>query len=136
LEERIKIKMTQPYYYPNTGWGYQTPQLTGYQTQTTDEIPVKSKEEAYYYPVALGGKMRFRKEDGSCLYVKTMGTSVTEPFRFEEYERKVTEEPTPIDNTTNKYDDEIKKLWGEINALKTKQNNSQSNSKNKDNGGN
>lgn len=129
--------MTQPYYYPNTGWGYQTtPQLTGYQTQTNDEVPVKSKEEAYYYPVALGGKMRFRKEDGSCLYIKTMGTSVTEPFRFEEYERKFTEETPQVNTETVKYDDEIKKLWGEINALKTKQNNSQSNNKNKDNGGN
>ena len=129
--------MTQPYYYPNNAWNYQAPQFSGYQTQpTTDEITVKSREEAYYYPVTLGSKMRFRKEDGSCLYVKIMGSSINEPFRFEEYERKIVESPQQVDDTTKKYDSEIEKLWGEINALKTKQNNSQSNSKNKDNGGN
>lgn len=125
--------MTQPYYYPNGGWGYQTvPQPSGYQTQSNEEVSVNSREQAYYYPVAPGTKMRFRKEDGSCLYIKTMGNSVNEPFRFEEFERKITEEKPQ----TDKYGDEINKLWGEINALKTKQNNSQSNSKNKDNGGN
>lgn len=126
--------MTQPYYYGNGGYNYQpmVAQPTGYQN---DEISVTSREQAYYYPVAPGNKMRFRKEDGSRLYVKTMGNTANEPFRFEEYERKVTEEkPQAVD--MNKYDDEISKLWGEINALKTKQNNPQQNSKTKDGGGN
>lgn len=104
------------------------------QQQQNNVIQVKTKEEAQYYPVAPGNSVMFRKEDGSCIYIKTMGYSTIDPPIFEEYARIITEEKKQ--DIANNYDTEISKLWGEINALKTKQNNSQSNGKNKDNGGN
>lgn len=121
---------TPSYYMPT--WNAPMPIQQQQTTQQNNVIQVKTKEEAQYYPVAPGNSMLFRKEDGTCIYIKTMSYSTVEPPIFEEYARVITEQP----KQGSKYDDEIGKLWGEINALKTKQNNSQSNSKNKDNGGN
>lgn len=125
---------TPSYYMPT----WNTPQMQvpmqqqAVQQQQNNVIQVKAKEEALYYPVAPGNSVIFRKDDGSSIYIKTMGYSTVEPPIFEEYARVITEQP----KQGSKYDDEINKLWGEVNALKTKQNNSQSNGKNKDNGGN
>ena len=110
---------------------YYKPAWNTPQTQQNNVVQVKAKEEALYYPVAPGNSVIFRKDDGSSMYIKTMGYSTVEPPIFEEYARVITENPSK-----SKYDDEISKLWSELNALKTKQNNPQSNSKNKDNGGN
>ena len=125
------VPQTPSYYMPT----WNNPQLMSQQTsqQQNNVTQVRAKEEAQYYPVAPGNSMVFRKEDGSSVYIKTMGYSTVEPPIFEEYARVITEQSQ---QEKSKYDNEISKLWGEINALKTKQNNSQSNSKNKDNGGN
>ena len=127
---------TPGYYMPT--WNVpqiQAPmQQQSVQQQQNNVIQVKAKEEALYYPVAPGNSIIFRKEDGSCIYIKTMGYSTIDPPIFEEYARVITGENKQTN--ANNYDTEISKLWGEINALKTKQNNSQSNGKNKDNGGN
>ena len=103
------------------------------QTQQNNVTQVRTKEEALYFPVAPGNSMVFRKEDGSAMYIKTMGYSTVEPPIFEEYARVM---PVEKEKDNTNYDAEISKLWGEINALKTKQNNPQQNNKNKDNGGN
>ena len=120
---------TPSYYMPTWNNPQMIPQQASQQQNGVTQV--RAKEEAQYYPVAPGNSMVFRKEDGSSMYIKTMGYSTVEPPIFEEYARVITEHENKL-----KYEDEISKLWGEINALKTKQNNSQSNSKNKDNGGN
>ena len=120
---------TPNYYMPTWNNPQMIPQQASQQQNGVTQV--RAKEEAQYYPVAPGNSMVFRKEDGSSMYIKTMGYSTVEPPIFEEYARVITEQENKL-----KYEDEISKLWGEINALKTKQNNSQSNSKNKDNGGN
>ena len=105
--------MAYPYnsYLPQ----YTPQQVIPQQTQQNNGLTsVRTKEEAQYYPVAPGNSLIFRKDDGSSMYIKTMGYSSTEPPIFEEYARVVTEEKKP----QNKYDEEISKLWGEINALK------------------
>jgi len=125
---------TPGYYMPT--WNAPVPmqqQTVQQQQQQNNVIQVKAKEEALYYPVAPGNSVIFRKEDGSCIYIKTMGYSTIDPPIFEEYARVITEEKKQANAN---YETEISKLWGEVNALKTKQNNSQSNGKNKDNGGN
>lgn len=124
------MALQTPNYYMPT---WNNPQMIPQQAsqQQNGVTPVRAKEEAQYYPVAPGNSMVFRKEDGSSMFIKTMGYSTMEPPIFEEYARVINEQDNKL-----KYEDEISKLWGEINALKTKQNNSQSNSKNKDNGGN
>ena len=120
---------TPNYYMPTWNNPQMLPQQVSQQQNGVTQV--RAKEEAQYYPVAPGNSMVFRKEDGSSMYIKTMGYSTVEPPIFEEYARVITEQENKL-----KYEDEISKLWGEINALKTKQNNSQSNGKNKDNGGN
>lgn len=125
--------MPSNYYMPtwNNGnsYGYQ-----GLQQNNNGITQVKAKEEALYYPIAPGNSLIFRKDDGSSIYIKTMSFSTVDPPIFEEYVRVIPEEkPT---NTNVKYEEEITRLWNEINVLKAKQNNPQQINKNKDNGGN
>lgn len=117
--------MANNYYMPMpTANSWNMSQQQQQQQQQNNVTPVRTKEEAQYYPVSPGNSLIFRKEDGSSIYIKTMGYSTIDPPIFEEYARVITEEKSKVS-----YDDEINKLWGEINALKT-------NNKNKNNGGN
>ena len=118
-----------PTWNNGNSYGYQ-----GLQQNNNGITQVKAKEEALYYPIAPGNSLIFRKDDGSSIYIKTMSFSTVDPPIFEEYVRVIPEEkPT---NTNVKYEEEITRLWNEINVLKAKQNNPQQINKNKDNGGN
>ncbi len=115
------MALQQPYNYPYSFMPMSQPMQTpvqNNQNQQNNVITVKAKEEAFYWPVGPGNSMIFRKEDGTSIYIKTMGYSTSESPIFEEF-AKVIEEP--VQNDTPDYKSEIDKIWGEINALKNRQ---------------
>ena len=87
--------------------------------QNNEDLIVKSREEAFYYPVGPGITVRFMKEDRSAIYIKSNSGAGSEPFTFEEYVK--VEENKPVQNGMPDYQSEIDKIWGEINALKSRQ---------------
>lgn len=87
--------------------------------QNNEDLTVKSREEAFYYPVGPGITVRFIKEDKSAIYIKSNSGAGPEPFTFEEYVK--VEENKPVQNEMPDYQSEIDKIWGEINALKSRQ---------------
>lgn len=120
----------QPTYVPANYQAQQTVQqqvpqaVGGYIPQTptppqNNFVTIRSKEEALYYPVGPGNSVIFRKEDGSNIYIKTMGYSTTEAPIFEEFER--VQDTTKNQNETPDFMSEIDKIWSEINALKNRQ---------------
>lgn len=79
-------------------------------------VPVKSKEEALYWPTGPGTTMTFMRDDGNAVYIKTMGYNTAEAPKFDEY-IKVEEKKEEANPDLRS---EIDKLWGEINALKNR----------------
>ena len=77
-------------------------------------VPVKSKEEALYWPTGPGTTMTFMRDDGNAVYIKTMGYNTAEAPKFDEY-IKVEEKKEEVNPDLKS---EIDKLWGEIDALK------------------
>lgn len=97
------------------------------QTQTTF-ISVPNEDVARNYPVAHGNSITFKDENAPYIYTKTMGFSQLDRPIFERY-KLIREEDTPIiQQTENKacncqseidsLNEEVKKLWDEINELK------------------
>lgn len=117
----LQQPIQQPYNYPYSFIPNQ-PVIPNQQVIQNNQsqqnvITVKTKEEAFYWPVGPGNSMIFRKEDGTSIYIKTMGYSTSEPPIFEEFSKVIEE---PVQNAPD-YKSEIDKLWGEINALKNRQ---------------
>ena len=101
-----------PYYFP-----YQAPQQ-----QNSSFISVRSIEEAFNWPVAPGNSITFKDENNPFVYTKTKGFSPLEQPTFERY-RLVKVEETPANACEGiaqapNYDEQIKQLWEEINAIK------------------
>lgn len=95
-----------------------------YQQPQSGFVSVRSIEEAFNYPVAPGNSITFKDENAPYVYTKTKGASPMEPPTFERY-RLVKEDMTPQNaqiHPVNAFDGEaqIKLLWDEINALKSK----------------
>ncbi len=91
------------------------PQIINSYPNQTSVVNVKTKEEALYYPVGPGNTVIFLKEDNTAIYTKSMQSTIDPPI-FAEYVRAdVTKEK---ESNTVDYQNEIDKLWGEINALK------------------
>ena len=119
--------VTPGYYMGNTGYQPMTQQqmmAPMYQQpvqpqQNNEDLTVKSREEAFYYPVGPGITVRFMKEDRSAIYIKSNSGAGSEPFTFEEYIK--IEANKPVQNELPDYQSEIDKIWGEINALKSRQ---------------
>lgn len=120
--------ITPGYYMGNTGYQPMAQQqmmaAPMYQQpvppqQNNEDLTVKSREEAFYYPVGPGITVRFIKEDKSAIYIKSNSGAGPEPFTFEEYIK--VEENKPVQNEVPDYQSEIDKIWGEINALKSRQ---------------
>lgn len=99
-------------YYP-----YQQPQ------QNSGFVSARSIEEAYNWPIAPGNSITFKIENTPYVCTKTKGFSPLEQPVFERY-RLVKEEDAPGEPETvpeqSKYDEQINKLWEEVNALKSR----------------
>jgi hypothetical protein len=87
-------------------------------------ISVRSEMEARNYPVGLGNSVTFKDENAPYVYTKTMGFSQLDIPRFEKY-KLVKEEPTEAHTEpsnpkgdTLSIEEDIKAIWGEIDALK------------------
>lgn len=119
-------------YYP---YAFQNPYQQNFQQgfQQTNQIQsgglvsVRSVEEAYNYPVAPGNSITFKDETQPYVYTKTKGFSPLEQPVFEKYRLVKVDETNNMAQNTPKspetapdYEKQIKLLWDEVNALKTK----------------
>ena len=99
----------------------QTPQI-----QNGGFISVRGEQEARNYPVAPGNSVTFKDETAPYVYTKTMGFSQLDTPTFDKY-RLVKEDVAVSDAVAQeaaeniaqqKIQQEIEKLWAEVNALK------------------
>lgn len=118
--------------YPASYQQYQTPnyQMTAQpqsmQIQNGGFVSVRSAQEAFNYPVALGNSVTFKDETAPYIYVKTRGFSQLEEPVFEQFQlvkvdnsQKVAE---PGQTTSAEYalKSDLSALQEEINLLKKK----------------
>jgi len=95
------------------------------QIQNAGFISVRGENDVFNYPVGPGNCMTFKIEGQPIVFEKSMGFSQLEAPKVKKY-RLVEEEALAehgneqeIDNTAiEKLENEIKALWGEVNALK------------------
>jgi len=141
----------------NNGFiGYQptapvvTPQMTPQQQvmqqpviQNGGVLAVKTRDEAFNFPVAYGTSVMFKLENQPFIFVKTVGFSQLEQPRFDTYKKvEEGEEENSNNSESSKYDeikDEISNLREQIDILKNKIDNRPFNKpykKNYDKGGN
>lgn len=129
-----------PMYQPG---GFQNPavqqqlsptQISGAsQIQNGGFVSVRNETEARNYPVALGNSVTFKDETAPYIYTKTMGFSQLDVPRFDKYKlvKETPSEPPsepvepavdlkPMSDTIDGLQDEIRTIWGEIEALKKK----------------
>lgn len=91
-------------------YGYQqTIQYGGY-------MNVRSRDEAFNYPVALGTMMIFAKNDGESIFTKVMGFSQYDKPFFSEYNRVKEDDPKQT-VTENNPTDFMKEIREQINAI-------------------
>lgn len=101
------------------------------QIQNGGFVSVRSAQEAFNYPVALGNSVTFKDETAPYIYVKTRGFSQLEEPVFEQFQlvkvnnaQKAAEMPVQaVETQSNKVDEcalksDTAALWGEIKALK------------------
>lgn len=107
----------------NTEARIQQPSQTGISSYTyTNQmsvVNVKTKEEALYYPVGPGNTVIFLKEDNTAVYTKSMQSTIDPPIFAEYIRADATKEK---ESNTVDYQNEIDRLWSEINALKEARN--------------
>ena len=108
--------------YPYFNNFYQQNQQYQNQQIQTPYVTVRSEAEARNFPVGFGNVVCFKDETAPYIYTKAMGFSQSDKPVFEKYRRE-DNEPTPeVD-----YRKEIDRLWGEINSLKERRNEHNSN---------
>ena len=118
--------------YPASYQQYQAPnyqiaaQPQPMQIQNGGFVSVRSAQEAFNYPVALGNSVTFKDETAPFIYVKTRGFSQLEEPVFEQFQlvkvdnsQKATE-PTQTTNTEYALKSDISALKEEIDLLKKK----------------
>lgn len=88
---------------------YQQPSV-----QNNSFVSVPSEDVARNYPVAPGNSITFKNENAPYVYTKTMFSQFDQPT-FEKY--RLVKEGEEKECCSK---DEIEKLWGEINALKSR----------------
>ena len=106
-------------YYPQTQQNYQ--QQT--QMQSGGFVSIPNEDMVASYPVAPGNCVTFKVEGKPIVLEKSMGFSQLEAPKIEKY-RLVKEGDPEEDNSFSKDVDsirsDIKKIWGEINAIKNR----------------
>ena len=115
-----------PYQYPYQQ-AYQQNYQQSTQVQNTGLVSVRSMEEAYNYPVAPGNSITFKDETQPFVYTKTKGFSPLEQPVFEKYRlvkvedsHNVAQNPPKTPETGFDAQKQVKLLWEEVNALKSK----------------
>lgn len=92
------------------------------QIQNGGIVFVNSEQEARNYPVAPGNSVTFKDETLPYVYTKTMGFSQLDQPVFEKYKlikEEVADDNQTIENSVAKnIENEISRLWAEIDALK------------------
>lgn len=105
---------------------YQQYQQAPQTIQNGGFVSVRSAQEAFNYPVALGNSVTFKDETAPYIYVKTRGFSQLEEPVFEQFQlvkvdnsQKVAE---PVQATSTEYalKSDLTALQEEINLLKKK----------------
>ena len=124
-------------YNPGYGYQFQQPvqpvqamqqmqygQQAAPQIQNGGFVSVRGIEEAFNWPVAPGNSIMFKDENAPYVYTKTKGFSQLDQPIFERY-RLVKEEDSQSSKTAQNepvaqqnYDEQIKLLWDEIDAIK------------------
>lgn len=122
-----------PTYQPYQQQNYQmaAPQQQQLQIQNGGFVSVRSAQEAFNYPVALGNSVTFKDETAPYIYVKTRGFSQLEEPVFEQFQlvkvntaQKPAETPVQAiearegNDTGYALKSDTAALWDEIEALK------------------
>lgn len=94
------------------------------QIQNGGLVSVRSAQEAFYYPVALGNSVTFKDETAPFIYVKTRGFNQLEEPIFEQFQKvdntqKATE-PAQATSTEYALKSDLSALQEEIDLLKKK----------------
>ena len=118
--------------YPASYQQYQAPnyQMTAQpqpmQIQNGGFVSVRSAQEAFNYPVALGNSVTFKDETAPFIYVKTRGFSQLEEPIFEQFQlvkvdnSQKAAEPEQTTNTEYALKSDLSALQDEIDLLKKK----------------
>lgn len=118
--------------YPASYQQYQAPnyQMTAQpqpmQIQNGGFVSVRSAQEAFNYPVALGNSVTFKDETAPFIYVKTRGFSQLEEPVFEQFQlvkvdnSQKAAEPEQTTNTEYALKSDLSALQDEIDLLKKK----------------
>lgn len=109
-----------PQFYPQNPQ-IQMPQQPQVQPQTQVQnggfMLVPSEDIARSYPVAPGNCVTFKIEGKPIVMEKSMGFSQLEAPRIEKYKLVREDEPV-VEMPVSNQDDEIRKIWDEIDVLK------------------
>lgn len=128
------INAYQPYQQNMQQMQPQAQTLQQPQIQNGGFISVRSAQEAFNYPVALGNSVTFKDETAPFIYVKTRGFSQLEEPVFEQFQlvkvenqQKSAETATITNETEQRFDinnyalkSDLEALQSEINFLKRK----------------
>lgn len=118
--------------YPASYQQYQAPnyqmaaQPQPVQIQNGGFVSVRSAQEAFNYPVALGNSVTFKDETAPYIYVKTRGFSQLEEPIFEQFQlvkvdnSQKAAEPEQTTNTEYALKSDLSALQDEIDLLKKK----------------
>ena len=117
-----------PTYQPYQQQNYQmaTPQQQQLQIQNGGFVSVRSAQEAFNYPVALGNSVTFKDETAPYIYVKTRGFSQLEEPVFEQFQlvkvdnSQKAAEPAQATSPEYALKTDIAALQNEIDLLKKK----------------
>lgn len=104
-----------------------TPAQTQPQIQNGGFVSVRSAQEAFNYPVALGNSVTFKDETAPFIYVKTRGFSQLEEPVFEQFQlvkvdntQKAIEQQAPVQSEEYALKSDLVTLQQEIELLKKK----------------
>lgn len=119
-----------PYpYYPQNQQNY--PQQTQTQIQNGGFVAIPNENMVNSYPVAPGNCVTFKVEGQPIVLEKSMGFSQLEAPRIKRFrlveEDAVQEVENPHEKELDSIKSDIKKVWGEINALKNRKTRSDKN---------
>lgn len=111
----------QQYQAPNYQIATQPQQM---QIQNGGLVSVRSAQEAFYYPVALGNSVTFKDETAPFIYVKTRGFNQLEEPIFEQFQKvdntQKAAEPEQATNPEYALKSDLTALQDEIDLLKKK----------------
>lgn len=120
-------QQSQPSFQQQLGFQQSQPNIQQPQIQNGGLVSVRSAQEAFYYPVALGNSVTFKDETAPYIYVKTRGFSQLEEPIFEQFkkvgstENQTNNEKSDITNNAEYVSkSEFEALKNELDFLKKK----------------